>query len=221
MAHRHTQNEEDFDNYDPTPYEGGYNQAEVYGSIKPADAATAYAPAESGDVPEGTYGHEDSPYGAGRGASAHQRTEAQYESAQPDYQGGAPPFGGRKPRHDEESHGEDFDSRREQQDHGYRKPIPAYGENEEASEYRGEYGEQQRLRHSRPSYEQQPPRSYGEQQEQEWGGEQNEGSLPSYGRPHHEHHGEQQEGYRGGRRQGEYTSEYPQEEDAPQRPSYW
>jgi len=221
MAHRHTQNEEDFDNYDPTPYEGGYNQAEVYGAIKPADAVTAYAPAESGGVPEGSYGHEDSPYGAGRGASAHQRTEAQYESAQPDYQGDAPPYGGRKPRHDEESYGEDFDNRPEQQGHGYRKPIPVYGENEEASEYRGEYGEQQRLRHSRPSYEQQPPRSYGEQQEQEWGGEQTEGSLPSYGRPHHEHHGEQQEGYRGGRRQGEYNSEYPQEEDAPQRPSYW
>lgn len=63
---RRNQAEENYDDYDPTPYKGGYDQAEVYGSVKPADEETAYRPAEFGEdaeEPEVHYGNEQNPYG--------------------------------------------------------------------------------------------------------------------------------------------------------------
>jgi hypothetical protein len=228
MAHsRHNQNEMNSDDYDPTPYQGGYNQAEVYGPVKRLDEVTTYAPPAFGELPEGGYGHHDSPYATGGPGSSgysthHQRSEPHFESAQSDFHGGAR-YGGRRPSkgepfeasYDGEGEWQDSSTRVQQQHHGYRKPTLAYGQSEQGSEYAG-------------GYDQEPPFGYGGRQEQVWRGEQQEERIPSgYGHPHHKHHGEederqhqqqQQEGYywgRGGR--GEYT----EEEESPRRPSYW
>ncbi|CAK9191260.1 unnamed protein product [Sphagnum jensenii] len=209
MGHsRHNQNEEISDDYDPTPYQGGYNQAEVYGPVKLLDEVTTYAPPAFGELAEGGYGHHDSPYATGGPGSSgystyHQRSEPHFESAQSDYHGGAR-YGGRRPSkgepfeasYDGEGEWQDSSTRVQQQHHGYRKPTLAYGQSEQGSEYAG-------------GYDQEPPSGYGGRQEQVWRGEQQEERIPSgYGHPHHKHHGEedeqqqQQEGYywgRGGR----------------------
>lgn len=59
------QGEENYDQYDPNPYQGGYDQAAEYGPVKPADETTAYAPSgsvEDQGCQDAQYGGEPNPY---------------------------------------------------------------------------------------------------------------------------------------------------------------
>ena len=67
MVHR-DQEIYNYDDYDPIPYQGGYDQAAVYGSVKPADEESGYRRANFGEDEEEqevAYGNKRSPYSHG------------------------------------------------------------------------------------------------------------------------------------------------------------
>eukprot|EP00249_Psilotum_nudum_P005376 c18819_g1_i1 orf=615-1412(-) len=62
---RRGESDQDFDEYDRTPFSGGYDQAAIYGRPKPPSEETCYPisrTAESGSGTAGSYGAEFTPY---------------------------------------------------------------------------------------------------------------------------------------------------------------
>lgn len=131
---------ENYDDYDPVPYQGGYDQQEAYGSIRRADEECGYRRTDYGEDDEEQeveYGNESNPYGRGPpGPSIYgghprpgevygggrDRTGRRNDEAQPD-EGVETGYGRRHPSYGKES--------------GYLKPRPAYGEEEESYEEEG------------------------------------------------------------------------------------
>ena len=168
---RKFQARENYDDYDPNPYKGGYDINEAYGDVQAADEDCAYPRTEYGedDEPQDVqYGNESNPYRRGPpGPSIYggrpqpgavygggrDRTRPSYDEAQPDdgvqtrYSRRQPAYGG-----DEQSgYGLDED------DSGYRKPRPGYGygDEEQSSRYRNPspaYGQQDSSGYGNPTY---------------------------------------------------------------------
>lgn len=65
MIHKF-QEREDYNDNNPEPYQGGYDQAASYGAIKPADKAGGYPRSQFGvEAPVAQYGNERNPYERG------------------------------------------------------------------------------------------------------------------------------------------------------------
>lgn len=62
MVHKF-QEREDYNDFDPVPYQGGYDQAATYGALKPADKECGYPRSPFGvEPPVALYGNERNPY---------------------------------------------------------------------------------------------------------------------------------------------------------------
>ncbi|GJN22253.1 hypothetical protein PR202_gb09805 [Eleusine coracana subsp. coracana] len=129
----------DFDEYDPTPYNGGYDIALTFGRPLPPSDETCYpivsttssTSSSSYDRPQqhGGQPHEEEAHGYGRKGHGDDDDEQGYRKPKP------------KP-----AYGDDDDG-----DQGYRKPKPAYGGDDDEHAYRkpkpaAAYGDE------RPSY---------------------------------------------------------------------
>jgi hypothetical protein len=220
MVHRFKELE-NYDDYDPTPYQGGYDINEAYGGVKAADEECAYRRTENledDEEPEVRYGHESNPYehgppgpsifgGRSRPGAVYgggrDRTRPDHDQAQPD-QGVATGYDRRKLAYGADSQpgyrrpyrGED------EEDSGYRKSRPTYGGEEEDSGYykpRPSYGygeEDSSYRKPRPSY------GYGEYEESSYHKPQptygyGEEEDSSYRKPRPSYgYGEEDSGYR-------------------------
>ena len=209
---------DDFDEYDPTPYGGGYDQAIAYGRPNSPSEETCYPPAQASDHSSShhfSYGSESSPYGAQRidedrptygSGSTHS-----YEESAPQTYGSGYGSGG----------GSSYES------HGRPKPQPAYGfqPNPDADQYSERppqrFGGEEE---DRPSYgRQEPQQGYGgrwnkPQEDQsgyadEYGEQRTEGWKPSYDRP-----GYQQEEEPSRFERPSYYK--PDQEEGYQRPQY-
>jgi hypothetical protein len=224
MVHKF-QELDNYDDYDPVPYMGGYDLEAAYGSVKPADEESAYRRAEFGEDEEEQevqYGGESNPYengppgppisgghprpggvyGGGR-----DRTRPSEDEAQPD-EGVETGYGRRRPVYEEESeeyrkpvYGEEESGYSQpsyggEEESGYRKPRPAYGEEEtEDSECRQtRYNREER----NEQYSSYGRTSYGDEAPAEEEGEGGYGG--DYGRKKRDDDEEEEEGYEGRRK---------------------
>ena len=190
---RKYQERENYDDYDPVPYQGGYDQAAVYGSVKPADEETGYRRVEFGedaDEQEVQYGNESNPYGRGPSGppissgrprpggvygGGRDRTRPSYDDAQPDdgvETGYGQGYGRRKPEYVEE---EEYNKPSyEDEDSGYRPTRPSHEDRHSG------------YRHSRREEEQEvvvDEEGYGRKQDGEegYGGGYGRGEEEGYG----------------------------------------
>ena len=154
----------DFDEYDPTPYGGGYDIALTFGRPLPPSEETCY-PISTATSSASSY---DRPQQAQHGGRRPGGSEESHGSAA-GYGGGGGYAGAGRPHqpHKEETHGygrKGHDDDDEQQ--AYRKPKPAYGDDHEQQAYRkpkpsyGDDDDDQAYRKPKPSYGDEKP-SYG------------------------------------------------------------
>jgi len=138
----------DFDEYDPTPYGGGYDIALTFGRPLPPSEETCY-PISTATSSASSY---DRPQQAQHGGRRPGGSEESHGSAA-GYGGGGGYAGAGRPHqpHKEETHGygrKGHDDDDEQQ--AYRKPKPSYGDDDDDQAYRK----------AKPSYGDEKP-SYG------------------------------------------------------------
>jgi hypothetical protein len=119
----------DFDEYDPTPYGGGYDIALTFGRALPPSDETCYAIS--------TATTSSSSYESHGAADQHRRRPQEQESH------GSAGYGRRPHAQEEETHGSAAvygHGRRAHDDDddagGYRKPKPAYGHDDDEGGYR-------------------------------------------------------------------------------------
>jgi hypothetical protein len=113
---------DDFDEFDPTPYGGGYDLFVTFGRPLPPSDETCYpcsAPSTSYDAPHYA-AEEPSPYGHHHKAQAAPGFRPQHE--QPSYGGGGSGYGGSKPQ---PAYG--FRPQQEEQQHSYGGGGGGYG----------------------------------------------------------------------------------------------
>eukprot|EP00252_Welwitschia_mirabilis_P011878 TRINITY_DN263_c0_g1_i2.p1 TRINITY_DN263_c0_g1~~TRINITY_DN263_c0_g1_i2.p1 ORF type:complete len:260 (+),score=29.24 TRINITY_DN263_c0_g1_i2:146-925(+) len=191
---------DDFDEYDPTPYGGGYDLVARYGRPLPPSSETCYPPSSAGDSDYHgfSYGSESSPYEPGFSSRLDEDRPSQGFGSKPSYH--------QQPSAAYESYGVPQHQTRPQ--YGYESGDP-YSEVEKPSGFG--YG--------RPH----PPPSY---QENPYGYSQPEAEPPRYGRPGAGYHRQEEQEFVPQRpyfRQEETGAGYHRQEEqefVPERPYF-